>query len=54
MADKTYKIGWFSTGRDEVAGQLLKVIYDNIKKKKLKNPARFPWDHREEPDEDLS
>lgn len=39
MADKTYKIGWFSTGRDEVAGQLLKVIYDNIKKKKLKNLA---------------
>ncbi|GAH69488.1 unnamed protein product, partial [marine sediment metagenome] len=39
MADKTYKIGWFSTGRDEAAGQLLKVIYDNIKKKKLRNLA---------------
>jgi len=39
MKDKTYKIGWFSSGRDEAAGQLLKVIYDNIKKKKLKNLA---------------
>lgn len=39
IADKTYKIGWFSSGRDEAAGQLLKVIYDNIKKKKLKNLA---------------
>jgi len=39
MADKTYHIGWFSTGRDEAAGQLLKVIYDNIKKKKLENLA---------------
>ncbi len=39
MINKTYQIGWFSTGRDEAAGQLLKVIYDNIKKKKLRNLA---------------
>ncbi len=39
MINKTYQIGWFSTGRDEAAGQLLKVIYDNIKRKKLKNLA---------------
>ena len=39
MINKTYQIGWFSTGKDEAAGQLLKVIYDNIKKKKLRNIA---------------
>jgi len=39
MINKTYQVGWFSTGRDEAAGQLLKVIYDNIKKKKLRNLA---------------
>jgi len=37
MADKTYKIGWFSSGRDEAARQLLEVIHNNIKKKKLEN-----------------
>lgn len=35
VINKIYKIGWFSTGRDKAAGQLLKVIYDNIKKNKL-------------------
>lgn len=25
-----YKIGWFSTGRDEAARELLKIIWDNI------------------------
>ncbi len=39
MADKIYKIGWFSTGRDATAGQLLKVICDNIKKKELERLA---------------
>ncbi len=39
MKDKTYQIGWFSTGRDDAAGQLLKVVYDNIRKNKLKNLA---------------
>ncbi len=39
MMNKVYYIGWFSTGRDEAAGQLLKVIYDNIKQKKLGNLA---------------
>jgi len=38
-ADKTYKIGWFSSGRDEAACQLLEVIHNNIKKEKLKNLA---------------
>lgn len=39
IGDKTYKIGWFSSGRDEAACQLLEVIYNNIKKGKLKNLA---------------
>jgi len=39
VKDKTYQIGWFSTGRDDAAGQLLKVVYDNIRKNKLKNLA---------------
>jgi len=39
VKDKTYQIGWFSTGRDEAAGQLLKVIYDNILKKESEHLA---------------
>jgi len=38
-ADKIYKIGWFSTGRDEAACELLKVVHDNIKRNKLRNCA---------------
>jgi len=34
---KMYKIGWFSSGRDEAARSLLKVVYDNIRKGKLPN-----------------
>ena len=37
--NRTYQIGWFSTGRDEAAGQLLKVIYDNILKKESEHLA---------------
>lgn len=33
----SYKIGWFSTGRDEAARQLLTVVSDNIKQGKLAN-----------------
>lgn len=32
-----YEIGWFSTGRDKAARDLLKVVYDNIKEGKLPN-----------------
>jgi phosphoribosylglycinamide formyltransferase-1 len=32
-----YKIGWFSTGRDKAARELLKVVYDNIKESRLPN-----------------
>lgn len=37
MTNKTYKIGWFSSGRDEAARSLLKVVYDNIREGKLPN-----------------
>lgn len=35
--NKTYKIGWFSSGRDEAARSLLKVVYDDIREGKLPN-----------------
>lgn len=31
------KIGWFSTGKDEAACELLKVVCESIKKEKIKN-----------------
>ena len=31
----SYKIGWFSTGRDEAARELLRVVSDNIKQGRL-------------------
>ena len=37
MTNKIYKIGWFSSGRDEAAQSLLKVVYDNIREGKLPN-----------------
>ncbi|MFQ5835211.1 MAG: phosphoribosylglycinamide formyltransferase [bacterium] len=33
----SYKIGWFSTGRDEAARKLLKTVSDNIKQGRLPN-----------------
>lgn len=33
----SYKIGWFSTGRDEAAGKLLRVVSDNVKQGRLPN-----------------
>jgi len=33
----SYKIGWFSTGRDKAARELLRVVYDNIKQGRLSN-----------------
>ncbi len=32
-----YEIGWFSTGRDKAARDLLRVVYGNIKEGKLSN-----------------
>ena len=33
----SYRIGWFSTGRDEAARELLRVVSDNLKEGKLPN-----------------
>ncbi len=33
----SYKIGWFSTGRDEAARELLRVVSDSIKQGRLPN-----------------
>ncbi len=33
----TYRIGWFSTGRDEAARELLKIVYENIEKGEIKD-----------------
>jgi phosphoribosylglycinamide formyltransferase-1 len=33
----SYKIGWFSTGRDEAARELLRIVSDNIKRGRLPN-----------------
>ena len=37
----TLKIGWFSTGRDPAARNLLKAVNDNITLEKL--PAEISW-----------
>lgn len=35
------KIGWFSTGRDEAARNLLKTVYDDLREGSI--PARLEW-----------
>lgn len=35
MRGKTYKIGWFSTGRDQAARELLRVVYQAIQSKEI-------------------
>lgn len=49
-----FKIGWFSTGRDPAARNLLKTVHDYISKQKL--PAEISWIfcHRETGDAPLS
>lgn len=42
-----YKIGWFSTGRDEAARELLKIIYDNIQNGTLNAELEFVFSDRE-------
>ena len=42
-----YKIGWFSTGRDEAAIELLKIIYDNIQNGTLNAELEFVFSDRE-------
>jgi len=43
-----YKIGWFSTGRDEAARELLKIIRDNIQNGTLNAEIEFVFSDREQ------
>ena len=43
-----YKIGWFSTGRDEAAKELLTVVNNAIKNRELKAEISFVFCNREE------
>lgn len=46
-----YEIGWFSTGRDKAARDLLQVVYGNIKEGKLSNlKIPFVFSNRERGD----
>jgi len=46
-----YEIGWFSTGRDKAARDLLQVVYGNIKEGKLSNlKISFVFSNRERGD----
>ncbi len=46
-----YEIGWFSTGRDKAARDLLQVVYGNIKEGKLSNlKVSFVFSNRERGD----
>ena len=40
------KIGWFSTGRDQAAGELLRTIYDSIKTGEIKADISFVFCNR--------
>ena len=44
-------IGWFSTGRDEAARQLLQVVYQKIQSREIKGKIVFTFSNRE-PGED--
>lgn len=41
------KIGWFSTGRDEAARQLLQVVQKNIQKREIDGKIIFVFSNRE-------
>ena len=42
-----YRLGWFSTGRDKAARDLLKAVQDNIKNKEIKAEIQFVFSNRE-------
>jgi len=42
-----YKIGWFSTGRDEAARDLLQVVNNSIKQGEIKAEIAFVFSNRE-------
>lgn len=43
----TYKIGWFSTGRDEAACDLLRTVHDNIQNGVINGEISFVFSNRE-------
>lgn len=43
-----YKFGWFSTGRDEAARELLTIVYDNIQTGEIPGELSFVFCNREE------
>lgn len=43
----TYQFGWFSTGRDQAAGDLLTAAYDNIARSNIKAEIAFVFSSRE-------
>jgi phosphoribosylglycinamide formyltransferase-1 len=42
-----YKIGWFSSGRDEAAGELLEIVYDSIQSGFINAEFDFVFSNRE-------
>ncbi len=43
----TYKLGWFSTGRDEAACDLLRTVHDNIQNGVINAEISFVFSNRE-------
>ena len=42
-----YRIGWFSTGRDEAAGDLLRAVWSSIEEGEIKAEIAFVFSNRE-------
>jgi phosphoribosylglycinamide formyltransferase-1 len=42
-----YRIGWFSTGRDEAARDLLRAVWDSIEEHEIKAEITFVFSNRE-------
>ena len=47
MAENVYRIGWFSTGRDEAAGALLEAIKGSIDRGEMETEMAFVFSNRE-------
>ena len=47
MAENIYRIGWFSTGRDEAAGALLEAVQGSIERGEMKAEIAFVFSNRE-------
>ena len=42
-----YQLGWFSTGRDKAAGDLLQAVQDSIERGEMKAEIAFVFSNRE-------